>query len=72
MRDIKFRGIKRNPYGDKWVYGYYALQDGEHVIIMPHSSSYERALKENKPLPAISVKHNIDYKTLGQFTRTSR
>lgn len=48
MRDIKFRGKHKNPYGDKWVYGYYALEDGEHVIVMPHSTSYEEALKEKK------------------------
>ena len=46
MREIKFRGKHKNPYGDKWVYGYYALEDGEHVIVMPHSTSYEEALKE--------------------------
>ncbi len=68
MREIKFRGIKRNPYGDKWVYGYYALKDGEHIIIMPHSTSYEKGLKENKPLPTISVEHNVDYNTIGQYT----
>ena len=68
MRDIKFRGIKRSPYGDKWVHGYYALEDGEHVIIMPHAASYEQALKENRPIPPISVKHTIDYNTIGQYT----
>lgn len=68
MRNIKFRGLKRNPYGDKWVYGYYALKDGKHIIIMPHSSSYERSLKARKPLPTISVEHEIDFKTVGQYT----
>lgn len=68
MRNIKFRGIKRSPYGDKWVYGYYALEDGEHIIIMPHGTSYEKALKENEPILPISAKHTIDYNTLGQFT----
>ena len=68
MRDIKFRGIKRSPYGDKWVHGYYALEDGKHVIIMPHAASYEQALKENRPIPPISVKHTIDYNTIGQYT----
>ena len=68
MREIKFRGKHKNPYGDKWVYGYYALEDGEHVIIMPHSTSYEKALKENRPIPSISVNHTIDINTLGQYT----
>lgn len=68
MREIKFRGKHKNPYGDKWVYGYYALEDGEHVIIMPHSKSYEIALKENRPIPPISVKHTVDYNTIGQYT----
>ena len=68
MRDIRFRGKKKSPYGDKWVYGYYAFEDGEHVIVMPHSTSYAEALKENRPLPHISVKHSIDFNTLGQFT----
>ena len=67
-REIKFRGIKRSPYRDKWVHGYYALEDGEHVIIMPHATSYEQALKENRPIPPISVKHIIDYNTIGQYT----
>lgn len=68
MREIKFRGKHKNPYGDKWVYGYYALEDREHVIIMPHSKSYEIALKENRPMPPISVKHTVDYNTIGQYT----
>ena len=69
MRDIKFRGNHKNPYGDKWVYGYYALEDGEHVIVMPHSTSYEEALKEKRPIPPISVRHTVDYNTIGQYTR---
>lgn len=72
MREIKFRGKHKNPYGDKWVHGYYALEDGEHVIIMPHSTSYEKALKKNRVMPPISVKHTIDYKTIGQYTRIAR
>lgn len=68
MREIKFRGIHKNPYGDTWVHGYYALRDGEHVIIMPHRTNYENALKENRVIPVISVAHTIDYNTLGQFT----
>ena len=68
MREIKFRGKHKNPYGDKWVHGYYALEDGEHVIIMPHSTSYEKNIKENKPILSISVKHEIDINTLGQYT----
>lgn len=68
MREIKFRGKHKNPYGDKWIYGYYALKDGEHIIVMPHSTSYEKALKENKPLPSISIEHSIDINTLGQYT----
>ena len=68
MREIKFRGKHKNPYGDKWVYGYYALEDGEHVIVMPHSTSYEEALKEKKPIPTISVRHTVDYNTIGQYT----
>ena len=66
--EILFRGKHKNPYVDKWVQGYYALEDGEHVIIVPHSTSYEQALKENRPIPPISVKHTIDYNTLGQYT----
>ena len=50
------------------MYGYYALEDGEHVIVMPHSNNYEQALKEQKPIPKISVKHTIDYNTIGQYT----
>ena len=68
MREIEFRGKKKTPYGDKWVEGYYALLDGEHVIIMPHSTSYEEALKENRVIPTISVNHEIDINTLGQYT----
>lgn len=68
MREIKFRGKHKNPYGDKWVYGYYALEDGEHVIVMPHSTSYEEALKEKRPIPPISVRHTVDYNTIGQYT----
>lgn len=68
MRNIKFRGKHKNPYGDKWVHGYYALENKEHVIIMPHSTSYEEALKENRPIPAISVEYIVDYNTIGQFT----
>lgn len=68
MREIKFRGKHKNPYGDKWVEGYYALLDGEHVIIMPHSTSYEKALKESRAMSAISVNHTIDISTLGQYT----
>lgn len=68
MREIKFRGKHKNPYGDKWVYGYYAIEHGEHVIIMPHSTNYETALKENRPISTTSVKHTIDYNTLGQYT----
>ena len=71
-REIKFRGIKRSPYRDKWVHGYYALEDGEHVIIMPHATSYEQALKENRPIPPISVKHIIDYNTIRTIHRTTR
>ncbi len=68
MREIKFRGKHKNPYGDKWVHGYYALEDGEHVIVMPHSTSYEKALKEKRPISPISVKHTVDYNTIGQYT----
>ena len=68
MREIKFRGKHKNPYGDKWVYGYYALEDGEHIIIMPHRTNYEQTLKENRPIPLISVKHIIDINTVGQYT----
>ncbi len=68
MREIEFRAKKKTPYGDKWVKGYYALLDGEHVIIMPHSTSYEEALKENRVIPTISVNHEIDINTLGQYT----
>ena len=68
MREIEFRAKKKTPYGDKWVEGYYALLDGEHVIIMPHSTSYEEALKENRVIPTISVNHEIDINTLGQYT----
>lgn len=68
MKEIEFRGKKKNPYGDNWVKGYYALLDGEHVIIMPHSTSYEKALKENKSIPKTSVNHVIDINTLGQYT----
>lgn len=68
MREIKFRGKHKNPYGDKWVYGYYALEDGEHVIVMPHSTSYEEALKEKRPISPISVRHTVDYNTIGQYT----
>lgn len=68
MREIKFRGKHKNSYGDKWVYGYYALEDGEHVIVMPHSTSYEEALKEKRPIPPISVRHTVDYNTIGQYT----
>lgn len=67
MREIKFRGKHKSPYGDKWVHGYYALEDGEHVIIMPHSTSYEKALKENRPIPPISAKHTIDFNTIGEY-----
>ena len=68
MRDIKFRGKHKIPYGDSWKYGYYALEDGVHMIIMPHSTNYEKELKENRPLPPISAKHIIDINTLGQYT----
>jgi len=68
MREVKFRGIKKSPYGDKWVYGYYTLQDGQHVIIMPHVDSYKESVLKNEPIPAISVLHDIDVKTLGQYT----
>jgi len=68
MRDIKFRGIKRNPYGDKWVEGYYAFLDGIHVIIMPHTDGYKESIEEGNPLPMISVNHEIDITTLGQYT----
>lgn len=68
MREIKFRGIKRSPLGDKWVSGYYALFDGEHTIIMPHAISYEKALSENKPIPKVSVNHIVDFNTIGQYT----
>lgn len=67
MREIKFRGKHKNPYGDKWIHGYYALEDGEHVIIMPHSTNYEQALKENNTIPKISVRHEVDFNTIGQF-----
>lgn len=72
MREIKFRGIKKSPFKKEWVTGYYSLYDGKHVIIMPHAKSYEKALNENKPIPSISVMHEIDYETLGQYTRTKR
>lgn len=68
MRDIKFRGKHKSPYGDRWVRGYYALEDEEHVIIMPHSTSYEIALKEGSAIRTSSVKHTIDVNTLGQYT----
>ena len=68
MREIKFRGIKKSPFKNEWVTGYYGLYDGEHVIIMPHAKSYEKALNENKPIPKLSVMHEIDYETLGQYT----
>lgn len=68
MRKIKFRGIHKNPYGDKWVHGYYAMKDGKHVIIMPHANDYEKSLNERKPIPPISVEHTIDVNTLGQYT----
>ena len=68
MREIKYRGIHKNPYGDKWVHGYYAMKDGKHVIIMPHANDYEKSLNERKPIPPISVEHTIDVNTLGQYT----
>lgn len=68
MRDIKFRGKHKNPYGDKWVHGYYAMKDGRHVIIMPHVEDYIKSLNEPKPIPQISVEHIIDVNTLGQYT----
>lgn len=68
MREIKFRGKHKNPYGDKWVHGYYAMKDGKHVIIMPHANDYEKSLNERKPIPPISVEHTIDVNTLGQYT----
>ena len=68
MREIKYRGIHKNPYGDKWVHGYYAMKDGKHVIIMPHANEYEKSLNERKPIPPISVEHTIDVNTLGQYT----
>lgn len=68
MRDIKFRGKHKNPYGDKWVHGYYAMKDGKHVIIMPHAEDYIKSLNELKPIPQISVEHTIDVNTLGQYT----
>ncbi|MCR5145949.1 MAG: YopX family protein [Clostridia bacterium] len=67
-REIKFRGKHKNPYGDKWVHGYYAMKDGRHVIIMPHADDYEKSLNERKPIPPISVEHSIDVNTLGQYT----
>ena len=68
MREIKYRGIHKNPYGDKWVHGYYAMKDGKHVIIMPHANEYEKSLNERKPIPPISMEHTIDVNTLGQYT----
>lgn len=68
MRDIKFRGKHKNPYGDKWVHGYYAMKDGKHVIIMPHAEDYIKSLNEPKPISQISVEHTIDVNTLGQYT----
>ena len=68
MRDIKFRGKHKNPYGDKWAHGYYAMKDGKHVIIMPHAEDYIKSLNEPKPIPQISVEHTIDVNTLGQYT----
>lgn len=68
MRDIKFRGKHKNPYGDKWVHGYYAMKDGRHVIIMPHAEDYIKSLNEPKPIPQISVEHAIDGNTIGQYT----
>lgn len=68
MREIKYRGIHKNSYGDKWVHGYYAMKDGKHVIIMPHADDYEKSLNERKPIPPISVEHTIDVNTLGQYT----
>lgn len=68
MREYKFRGKHKNPYGDKWVYGYYAFKDGEHIIIMPHKGIYENNLKEGKNIPYISVDHTIEYNTIGQYT----
>ena len=68
IRSIKFRGKKKSPYGDKWVEGYYALQDGEHVIIMPHSDDYKESLEAQEPLPPISASHVVDMNALGQYT----
>ena len=68
MRSINFRGKHKNPYGDKWVHGYYAMKDGKHVIIMPHANDYEKSLNERNPIPPISVEHTIDVNTLGQYT----
>lgn len=68
MREIKFRGKHKNPYGDKWVYGYYAMKDGNHAILMPHANDYVKSLNERKPIPPISVEHTIDVNTLGQYT----
>lgn len=68
MEDIKYKALKRTHFTDKWIKGYYALEDGEHCIILPHMNSYEKALKEKKPLPALSVRHEIDYNTLCEYT----
>ena len=52
-RIVKFRGKKRTLYGERWIEGYYSLEDGEHVIIVPHIDSYKESLKNGKPLPTI-------------------
>lgn len=68
FRDYKFRGIKRSPYGDQWVSGYYAWQDGQHTIIMPYIEGFCKSVLDGNALPLISVSHDIDIATLGQYT----
>lgn len=65
MREIKFRGIHRNPYGDNWVKGYFAVIDGEPSIVMPYESQHEEIENCRR---IISVHHTIDRDTLGQYT----
>ena len=57
MRDIKFIGKHKNPYGDKWVHGYFAMKDGRHVIIMPHAEDYIKSFNGINERSALVLKN---------------
>ena len=65
MRDIKFRGKRID--NNEWVYGYlmYSPLETGHLIVETHDIPPSMS---DPCGDCINEFHNIDYKTIGQFT----